>query len=466
MLGSSARLASCSVCLILALVACSGSESDDAGAGATGGVAGALPGTGGAGNAAGTTPQGGSATGGTPVTGGTPGAGVGGTSMAGSSGAASGGQPTGGSAGTGAAAGTGGSAGSGVSGSAGGGGTNNGGSTSGGASGSGGTPTAGAAGSGDAGSGGSGGAPTGEPDPNNGADGSERPIGFANVPGMGLDTTTGGSGGPTVTVTTLAELAPLLDQDDPTIILVNGEIDLEGNMVPMRSNKSLIGLDGARLFNGGLEMNRRQNIIVRNITFADGTDDTFKINQNTHHVWVDHCDFTRAADGLFDITRQSSFITISWNKFYEHSKTMLIGHSDSASDDTGYLKTTVHHNWFNGTEQRHPRVRFGEVHVFNNYFLSNALYGVASTMEADVVVEGNFFEGVEFPIYVGYDESAEGDAVERNNVYQNSGTPETRGTAFDPMAAYPYVVENPTTIPDLVRAKSGVGIIDPMAAAR
>jgi pectate lyase len=466
MLGSSARLASSSVCLILALVACSGSESDDAGAGATGGVAGALPGTGGAGNAAGTTPQGGSATGGTPVTGGTPGAGVGGTSMAGSSGAASGGQPTGGSAGTGAAAGTGGSAGSGVSGSAGGGGTNNGGSTSGGASGSGGTPTAGAAGSGDAGSGGSGGAPTGEPDPNNGADGSERPIGFANVPGMGLDTTTGGSGGPTVTVTTLAELAPLLDQDDPTIILVNGEIDLEGNMVPMRSNKSLIGLDGARLFNGGLEMNRRQNIIVRNITFADGTDDTFKINQNTHHVWVDHCDFTRAADGLFDITRQSSFITISWNKFYEHSKTMLIGHSDSASDDTGYLKTTVHHNWFNGTEQRHPRVRFGEVHVFNNYFLSNALYGVASTMEADVVVEGNFFEGVEFPIYVGYDESAEGDAVERNNVYQNSGTPETRGTAFDPMAAYPYVVENPTTIPDLVRAKSGVGIIDPMAAAR
>jgi pectate lyase len=470
MLQSSALLASSSVCLILALAACSGSESDDEGAGATGGVAGSLPGSGGAGNAAGTTPQGGSATGGTPATGGTNGAGVGGTAMGGSSGAASGGQPTGGSAGTGAGGGsdpaTGGSAGSGVSGSAGDGGTNNGGSTSGGASGSGGTPTAGAAGSGNAGSGGSGGAPTGEPDPNNGADGSERPIGFANVSGMGLDTTTGGSGGPTLTVATLAELAPLLDQDDPTIILVNGEIDLEGNMVPMRSNKSLIGLDGARLFNGGLEMNRRQNIIVRNITFADGTDDTFKINQNTHHVWVDHCDFTRAADGLFDITRQSSFITISWNKFYEHSKTMLIGHSDSASDDTGYLKTTVHHNWFNGTEQRHPRVRFGEVHVFNNYFLSNALYGVASTMEADVVVEGNFFEGVEFPIYVGYDESAEGDAVERNNVYQNSGTPETRGTAFDPMAAYPYIVENPTTIPDLVRAKSGVGIIDPMAAAR
>lgn len=465
MLRTTALLASSSVCLILVLAACSGSESDDGGGGATGGAAGSLPAAGGAGNTGGTTPQGG--TGGTLASGGTSGAG--GSSAGGSSGSASGGQAAGGSAGTGGTgasaggtdAGTGGSAGSGVSGSAGDGGSDNGGS--GGSAGSGGTPTAGAGGTANAGSGG---APTGEPDPNNGADGSERPVGFANVTGMGLDTTTGGSGGPTVTVTTLAELAPLLDQDDPTIIIIDGQIDLEGNMVPMRSNKSLIGLEGARLFNGGLEMNRRQNIIVRNITFADGTDDTFKINQNTHHVWVDHCDFTRAADGLFDITRQSSYITISWNKFYEHSKTMLIGHSDSASDDTGYLKTTVHHNWFNGTEQRHPRVRFGEVHVFNNYFLSNALYGVASTMEADVVVEGNFFEGVEFPIYVGYDESAEGDAVERNNVYQNSGTPETRGSAFDPMAAYPYIVENPTTIPDLVRAKSGVGVIDPMAAAR
>ena len=64
---------------------------------------------------------------------------------------------------------------------------------------------------------------------------------------------------------------------------------------------------------------------------------------------------------------------------------MLIGHSDSASSDTGYLKTTIHNNWFDGTRSRHPRVRFGEVHVFNNYYLNNIEYGVASTMEADVL---------------------------------------------------------------------------------
>jgi pectate lyase len=304
------------------------------------------------------------------------------------------------------------------------------------------------------------------PDPNNGANGAEKAIGFASVSGMGLATTTGGSGGTVVTATTFEQLAEYLDSDVAYIIKVDGSIDLQGGMVPMRSNKTLIGMAGARLHNGGLEMNKRQNIIVRNIIFADGTDDTFKINQNTHHIWVDHCDFTNAADGLFDITRQSSYITISWNHFYQHSKTMLIGHSDSQTDDTGYLKTTVHHNFFDGTEQRHPRVRFGEVHVFNNFFLANVLYGVASTMDAKVVVEGNYFQNVPHPTHSGYQESGPGDLVQRNNFFDNSGTPEVRGTAFDPTAAYSYVMENPTTLPALVRAKAGVGVIDPAAFAK
>ncbi|MBN2573688.1 MAG: right-handed parallel beta-helix repeat-containing protein [Deltaproteobacteria bacterium] len=293
-------------------------------------------------------------------------------------------------------------------------------------------------------------------------------IGFAAVPGLGLETTTGGKGGPVVTPATLDELRAAMDSNDAMIILVGGTFDL-GGMTPLRSNKTLIGSAGARLVNGGLEIYKRQNIVIRNIVFADGTDDTMKINQNTHHVWVDHCDFTNSADGLFDITRQTSFITISYNRFYQHSKTMLIGHSDSASDDTGYLKTTVHHNWFDGTEQRHPRVRFGEVHVFNNYYLDNGLYGVASTMEADVVMEGNFFEGVAHPSYVGYDESGPGDLVERNNVYRNSGTPETRGAAFDPTSYYRYVVDDPDTIPARVKAQAGAGVLDPdavLAAAR
>jgi pectate lyase len=294
------------------------------------------------------------------------------------------------------------------------------------------------------------------------------PIGFAAISADGLDTTTGGKGGKLVTASTFDELHAAMDSNDTLIILISGSIDL-GGMTPLRSNKTLIGQKGARLFNGGFEIYKRQNIIIRNIVFADGTDDTMKINQNTHHVWVDHCDFTNAADGLFDITRQSSNITVSYNHFYKHSKTMLIGHSDSQTDDTGYLKTTIHHNWFEGTEQRHPRVRFGEVHVFNNYFLNNGLYGVASTMEADVVMEGNLFEGVAYPSYVGYQESGPGDLVERNNVYVSSGTPQTRGTAFDPSTYYKYTLDDPSGISAKLKAQAGAGVLDPdavLAASR
>lgn len=290
-----------------------------------------------------------------------------------------------------------------------------------------------------------------------------RPIGFASIPAMGLETTTGGAGGEVVNADTAEALLAYMDSEETLIIMIGGTIDL-GGMTALRSNKSLIGLEGARLINGGLELYKRQNIIIRNITFADGTDDTIKINQNTHHIWVDHCDFTNSADGLFDITRQSSYITISWNHFYKHSKTMLIGHSDSETGDAGFLKTTIHNNWFDGTEQRHPRVRFGEVHVFNNYYLNNGLYGVASTMEADVVMEGNYFDGVPFPSYSGYQDSGPGDLVERNNVYHNSGTAQTRGTAFEPQTYYTYVVGDPALVPDTVRTGAGVGVIDPLAA--
>ena len=121
-------------------------------------------------------------------------------------------------------------------------------------------------------------------------------------------------------------------------------------------------------------------------------------------------------------------MTVSWN-IPRHSKTLLLGHSDTYTADIGHLRVTYHHNFFDGTEQRHPRARFGEpVHVFNNYYLDNGLYGIASTENAGLVVEGNYFSGVAFPIYVGYDDSGPGRVVERNNVYVNSGTPQTAGT--------------------------------------
>ena len=292
----------------------------------------------------------------------------------------------------------------------------------------------------------------------------EKPDGFASLNGG----TTGGYGGRIVYVTDLDSLKNLMDSEEKLVLLLEGTFQLSG-MTTCRSNKTLIGLGaGAEMTGGGLEFYKRSNVIVRNILFSDAQDDCIKINQNTSNVWVDHCTFTDGAladpeaashDGLLDITRCSNYITVSYCEFINHSKDILVGMSDSYSQDIGYLKVTFHHNWFNATRQRHPRVRYGMVHCYNNYYLNNELYGVASTCEADVLVEGNYFSGVAYPTYCinGYAESPAGDIVERYNVYDNSCTPEVRGTAFEAASYYAYSLDSASTVPVTVMTKAGVG---------
>ena len=110
-------------------------------------------------------------------------------------------------------------------------------------------------------------------------------------------------------------------------------------------------------------------------------------------MWVDHNGFNDGEhpdsaqpvyfgrpfvihDGAVDITNASDLATVSWNRFDEHDKVMLIGSSDGATADIGKLRVTVHHNVFDSNVQRTPRVRFGQVHVYNNYYVvKSATYG-------------------------------------------------------------------------------------------
>ena len=74
----------------------------------------------------------------------------------------------------------------------------------------------------------------------------------------------------------------------------------------------------------------------------------------------------------------------------------LVGHSNSQSSDSE-ITATFHHNWFDQSSSRHPRVRFGKVHVYNNLFDGNTTYGVGSAYGAKVLVEYNYFDGVQLP---------------------------------------------------------------------
>jgi pectate lyase len=287
-----------------------------------------------------------------------------------------------------------------------------------------------------------------------------QPDGFASVNALGQNGTTGGAGGPTVVVDTTDELLDAIDTLGPLVILVDGTIDIESKQ-GVRPHKTVLGVgDDAVINGGGLDFHRSFNVIVRNITFTNAEDDAVNIGQESHHIWIDHNTFIDPVDGAVDIVRQADYVTISWNWFQGTDKSMLISHSDGASSDVGKLKVTIHHNYFDGSRQRHPRVRFGEpVHVYNNYFRSNELYAVASTMNAGVLVEGNFFENVPFPCFSasGYADSGPGRLVQRGNVFTGSGTCEVSGSVAEPSGYYAYSLDDPAGLPSTVPAGAGAG---------
>jgi len=287
--------------------------------------------------------------------------------------------------------------------------------------------------------------------------------GFASVNALGQNGTTGGVGGPTVTVTTTQGLLDAIDTVGPMIIRVQGTINITSKQ-GVRPNKTIVGVGTTAVINGGgLDFYRSFNVIVRNIRFTNAEDDAINVGQNSHHIWIDHNEFVAPIDGSIDIVRGADYVTVSWNWFRGTDKSMLISHSDGAAgEDIGHLKVTIHHNYFDGSVQRHPRVRFGEpVHVYNNLYRNNTLYGVASTMNAGVLVEGNYFENVPFPCYSasGYADSGPGRLVQRNNIFVGSGVCETNGTVAEARPFYSYTVDNPASLPSTVPAGVGVGRI-------
>ncbi|MEU4619787.1 pectate lyase [Actinoplanes sp. NPDC023801] len=169
------------------------------------------------------------------------------------------------------------------------------------------------------------------------------------------------------------------------------------------ANTTIYGLPNARLVGGNLLIQNVDNVIVRNVRFEDAADcfpawdptDGSLGNWNSAydlvtltgatHVWADHNTFSdgnnidasqpryfgrpyQVHDGALDIIRASDYVTASWNVFQEHDKTMLIGSTNTVGADLGKLRVTLHHNLFANVGQRVPRVRFGQVDVYNNYF--------------------------------------------------------------------------------------------------
>ncbi|RYZ94122.1 MAG: hypothetical protein EOP47_28460, partial [Sphingobacteriaceae bacterium] len=236
--------------------------------------------------------------------------------------------------------------------------------------------------------------------------GNEPLMGYANVNGK----TTGGKGGPVVTVSTLTELRKYALADSlPRIIQVSGNI-IDTGICYVRSNKTIFGLPGSSLTGVALSVYTEHNVIVKNMTIKNViTYTNIMIKNGSHHVWVDHCDLSSDRehgwdyyDSLIDIGNQADYVTVSWNKIHDNNKAVLIGFADTGTGDMGHLHTTLHHNFFYNCTERNPCTRFGYMHVFNNYIVNAGDYGIGVTMGATVRTDNNYFENTKNPIYTEF----------------------------------------------------------------
>ncbi|MFW6690842.1 pectate lyase family protein [Streptomyces sp. MAR4 CNX-425] len=288
------------------------------------------------------------------------------------------------------------------------------------------------------------GATAGEPAP-----AAASPVGF----GAGA---TGGAGGETVRVSDAAAFTEAVQGDGPRVVEVDGTVELDG-MTKVASDKTIVGVGtSGRISGGGLNISEVGNVVVRNMTISGSDDDNINVQYATD-VWLDHNTLTDAGDGNLDIKRASDGITVSWNHFHGQDKNALLGHSDDNGDeDADALHVTYAFNWFDGTNQRNPRVRFGNpVHVLNNYYDDIGSYGVASTEDAGVLIEGNYFENTEDPFHLGEGDSGPGTIEARDNHFASSGTGEAGGSVAD--IPYDYDVQPAEGVKAAVTEGAGVG---------
>ncbi len=238
---------------------------------------------------------------------------------------------------------------------------------------------------------------------------------------------TGSNDANPVLVTTYDELRRELNrQATPRTIYIDGEITFTGQLsVNRASNVTIYGLPGSALVNathtdddnatGILRFTNCSNIIIRNVTFKgagaydiDGNDNLF-LSNNSHNIWVDHCDFQDGVDGNFDCSNGADNISITWCRFRylkepwpggsggsdDHRFSNLWGGADDQEENIGHLNTTFYACWWDeGCRERMPRVRFGKVHLLNCLYSSDvANYCISAGYLSNLYVERNAFVG-------------------------------------------------------------------------
>ena len=164
-----------------------------------------------------------------------------------------------------------------------------------------------------------------------------------------------------------------------------------------------------------------RNIGIMNVDSDEG--DNIGLQQDNQYVWVHNCDFFYGhagsdkdqvkGDGALDC-KKSTYVTFSYNHFWDNGKSNLLGLSEGTTDG---LYITYHHNWYDHSDSRHPRVRFYSAHVYNNYYDGVAKYGAGSTKGSSVFMEANYFRNCKYPMMT---------SMQGSDVYAGGTTRDTK----------------------------------------
>lgn len=208
--------------------------------------------------------------------------------------------------------------------------------------------------------------------------------------------------------------------------------------------------DDATVYGFGFLLRNATSVEFRNLAIMRCLDDAMSLDTNNSHVWIHNMDLfygkkggaadQAKGDGTVDIKGDSKYVTVAYNRFWDNGKASMCG----MKTESGPNYITYHHNWFDHSDSRMARIRTMSVHMYNNYYLHNDVYGVGATMGSSVFMESNYFDATKRPIM----SSKQGTDAKGDGTFsgENGGLIKAYGNVFankpDNFSYVPYAENN------------------------
>ena len=162
--------------------------------------------------------------------------------------------------------------------------------------------------------------------------------------------------------------------------------------------------DDATVYGFGFLLREAESVEFRNFAIMRCLDDAMSLDTKNSNVWIHNMDLfygkkgsaadQAKGDGTVDIKGDSKYVTVAYNRFWDNGKASMCG----MTSESGENWITYHHNWFDHSDSRMARIRTMSVHMYNNYYQHNDVYGIGATKGSSVFMESNYFDAVKRPI--------------------------------------------------------------------